>query len=100
MDYTDLLQELYRANYRRIERDDRLLDIFPTQNREKGIELWEQWSDQEVRLLRVRIPYDAKQLELYAIPRPKLESLLQRNVVAELEVYPLRASGAAVADQL
>lgn len=87
MTYTDLLHALYEAHYDRIERDDRLLDVFPTQIREKGVELWESWGDQEVKILRVRLPFDPEKLELFTLARGQVESLLRRNLMASLEDF-------------
>lgn len=87
MTYTDLLRFLYQAGYDRIERDDRLLDVFPKESREKGIELWEKWSEHEIKLVRVRWPFDPAKLELFTLARGQVESLLQRNLVAHLEDF-------------
>jgi hypothetical protein len=95
MTYTDLLRTLYYGNYDRVERDDRLLDVFPTQIREKGVELWEQWSEHEVRILRVRAPFNAKKLELFVLARAQLESMLRRNVVSRLDDFEKVAAGFA-----
>jgi hypothetical protein len=100
MTYTELLRQLYFAGYTRVERDDRLLDVFPKEDREKGVELWEKWGKKDVELLRVRLPFDAEKLKLYTIPRPKLEKLLQQNIVAELSVFLCIAEGEAVARTL
>lgn len=100
MDYAELLGHLQEAEYRRIERDDRLLDVFPVETREKGVELWEQWSEHEVHLLRVRLPYDAKKLKLYALARAQLEKLLLNNETADLANFELVAEGVAVAAAL
>ena len=94
MDYAELLEHLREAEYRRIERDDRLLDVFPVQTREKGVELWEHWGEHEVHVVRVRLPYDASQLTLYALARAQLEKLLLRNETAQLTDFELVAEGA------
>ena len=100
MDYAELLEHLREAEYRRIERDDRLLDVFPLEAREKGVELWEYWSEHEVHLLRVRLPYDAKKLKLYALARAQFEKLLLNNETADLANFELIAEGSAAAEHL
>jgi len=87
MTYADLLHALSQAQYDRVERDDRLLDVFPTQNREKGVELWEQWGEDEVKILRVRLPFEEERLELFILARGQLESLLRRNIVSHLDDF-------------
>lgn len=100
MTYIDLLRALYHADYDRVERDDRLIDVFPTQTREKGVELWEKWDDQDVKILRVWLPFEAEQLELFAIARGQLESLLRRNISAQLDNFEKMSVGKEVADNL
>ena len=51
------------------------------------MELWEQWSDHEVKVLRVRLPFIAKKLELFIIARGQMESLLRRNLTANLDDF-------------
>ncbi len=87
MTYVELLKNLYHAGYDRIERDDRLLDVFTKEIREKGIELWEQWGPEEVKILRVRLPFDPDKLELFILARGQLESLLRRNLKSRLDDF-------------
>jgi len=91
MTYGELLQAVYEAGYMRVERDDRLLDVFPKESRVKGVELWERWDKEVVKILKIRMPFVVKKMELYEIPRKKLEKLLMKNIVAELEVFNLIA---------
>lgn len=100
MTYEDLFRALYLAEYDRVERDDRLLDIFPTQTREKGVELWERWLEHDVRILRVRQPFDPATVELFGIARGQLASLLLHNRPATLDDFELIAQGEAAADCL
>ena len=100
MEYAALLEQLREAEYRRIERDDRLLDVFPVETREKGVELWERWIEHEVRLLRVRLPYDAARLKLYALARAQLEKLLMGNETANLADFEVVATGSAATEAL
>lgn len=87
MTYTDLLHALYQGRYDRVERDDRLLDIFPKETREKGVELWEQWGEHDVKIVRVRLPFDPDKMELFALARGQLESLLRRNLSTKLDDF-------------
>jgi len=100
MTYGDLLRALFYAGYQRVERDDRLLDVFPDQDREKGIELWERWMTDEVRILRVRVPFVEKKLELFSLKRKDLEKLLSENTVEQLDSYTSIAKGGAVEEKL
>lgn len=87
MTYTDLLRRLFQSGFTRVERDDRLLDVFPAESREKGVELWENWQPKTVKILRVRLPFNAKKLQMFAISRAELEKLLQTNKKAELRKF-------------
>lgn len=69
-----------------MERDDRLLDVFKTETKEKGVELWELWQQHEVKLLRIRLPYSQK-WTLYNIPRKTLEKNLEQNKTAQLDDF-------------
>jgi hypothetical protein len=94
--YAELLRQLFAAGYTRVERDDRLLDIFPHEDREKGIELWEKWSEGDVRILRVKLPFAAKKLQLYTFQRSVLEEKLLSNVVEELTDFSIVAAGTEI----
>lgn len=117
MIYQDLLRALYHAGYTRIERDDRLLDVFPKETREKGIELWIKIPakimlrkgrhcepcgqepqgvaiSSSIKILRVpSCPFNPKKLSLFSIPKNELEELLLKNKVADLSSYAPVASG-------
>ncbi len=100
MKYRDLLQALFHAGYQRVERDDRLLDVFPIEDREKGVELWEKWEEHEVSLVRVRVPFTPKNVELFHLYRVALEGALERNVVRSLDDFEKVAEGAKVMQRL
>ena len=100
MTYEELLLTLSECGYERVERDDRLLDVFPRENREKGVELWTLWQPTSVRILRVRLPYSESSLRLFELPRNKVEKLLLKNIRAELEVFQELARGEASARRL
>ena len=68
--------------FSRIERDDRLLDVFPKESIEKGVELWEKWTDTEVAIIRI---HDARNIAKHVFLRERIESSLRRNTVLSLE---------------
>ena len=100
MTYAELLQHLHVAGYQRIERDDRLLDVFVTETREKGVELWEASKANETHLLRIRLPYSEKELKLYALATAQLGQLLTHNKTANLADFELIAEGAVAAEKV
>lgn len=100
LDYADLLRALWQAGFTRVERDDRLLDVFVGEDREKGVELWEHWGREEVAILRLRIPYDPATLVLFKLYRSVVERALQRNEVRALDDFENLAEGEAVRDYL
>ena len=91
--YPELLQKLYEHDFTRIERDDRLLDLFRAETREKGVELWQHWQEHEVEIVRVRLPYDAKKLKRYALARVQVEALLLGNKTATVSDFELLGEG-------
>lgn len=95
MEYLNLLNILARAGFTRIERDDRLLDVFLEEIREKGIELWEYWGKDTVYLIRIHLPFRPKFIKLYQIPRSKIEQLLQQNKTRKLSSLKPHSSTAA-----
>lgn len=100
MDYSELVARLRERGYERIERDDRLLDVFPRETREKGVELWEANTDTTVRLCRVRLPYSLQEVQVFELPRPKLQKLLTENIRAELDVFQEIGRGEAAVRRL
>jgi len=97
MTYEELTATLMAGDWQRIERDDRLLDIFPTESREKGVELWELQHEAETLLLRVRLPYAEEKLLLYSIATPQLNYLLTSNHQSSLSDFEESAKGAGTA---
>ncbi|PIT98285.1 MAG: hypothetical protein COT71_01535 [Candidatus Andersenbacteria bacterium CG10_big_fil_rev_8_21_14_0_10_54_11] len=79
MTYADLIARLQGIGLERIERDDRLLDVYPNEQRDKGNELWEcepnfsldkrgqGESGGKIYLLRISEPYNIQRLELFAV---------------------------------
>lgn len=93
MTYHNLKKELLAQGYTRIERDDRFFDVFLKETREKGIELWEKESGEELRLLRIQLPYNSKSLQKITIPRDSFERNLAQNTTDQLSNYPTSAQG-------
>ena len=60
------------ADYERVERDDRLLDVFRQETAEKGVQLWVKWGD-IVEIIRV---HNGKQTR-HTFPREVVESALR-----------------------
>jgi hypothetical protein len=100
MTYAKLETLLQDAGYDRVERDDRLLDVFPSEMLEKGVELWEKWEENDVFIVRVRLPFTMKNLQLYSVPRLALEILLYADTQSTLSNYSLRSSGTSVLREL
>ncbi|MDP3997052.1 MAG: hypothetical protein Q8P73_00975 [bacterium] len=94
--YISLLKSLFINDYVRVEKDDRLLDIFSTETREKGVELWEKWDDKSIYLLRVKLPFNTKTLKLYRLPRAKTAKQLLTNQSAKLSNFQEIAKGDAI----
>lgn len=95
MEYDKLIHNLMEQGFERVERDDRLLDVFPTEIREKGIELWQRWrmSDGVIELRRITLPLTHKQIDKYTLPLPDIERALLTNTQREVSQYkkdPLR----------
>lgn len=85
--YKEFTRQMQAYGYRRIERDDRILDVFSSQTREKGVELWEKTQDNQVNIIRLRLPYNPKKTETFSIPRLKLETALQSNTQLNLNDF-------------
>jgi hypothetical protein len=85
--YQELVTSLVSEGYQRVERDDRLLDVLPTQTREKGIELWEKNEPTHVKIIRLSFPYQTKDVHSFVIPRLHLEHSLTNNSLLKLEDY-------------
>lgn len=97
MEYPGLLQKLVASDFRRVERDDRLLDVFLGEDREKGIELWEKWEKENVKIVRIHLPFSDKKTWFYQIPRKDIEQALLKNDHLLLAEYqPVNLSGASV----
>lgn len=72
----NLYKELSDDGFERVERDDRLLDVFIGHNREKGIELWDKWGDDTVEIIRLHIPKGKKGITRHTVSRKKIEHAL------------------------
>lgn len=88
--YPRLKQILTGCRFTRVERDDRLLDVFPGQRREKGWELWEYWASNVVFLIRIHEPENVQVLDMFSIPRRDLERALRTCTTLLLATFPHR----------
>jgi aspartate aminotransferase-like enzyme len=87
--YKDIVNELLKEGFQRVERDDRLHDVFPRQTREKGIELWEKVGKTTVTIVRLREASASQKIQRFVILRPKLVSLLTQYRQCSLEKYTI-----------
>lgn len=67
--------QLQDAGFMRVERDDRLVDVFTKETLEKGVTLWEKWGDTEIELVRV---HNGKQTR-HRVVRADVEAALKTN---------------------
>ncbi len=88
MTYAEVVEKLQHAQFERVERDDRLLDIFPYETREKGVELWTKWTKDMVLCIKIRLPYDSKKIYTYEFIRSDIEQYLMNNSVQDLASFP------------
>ena len=86
MNYTERTTQLLANNFTRVERDDRLLDVFPLESSEKGIELWEKWTDETIEIIRLHLPYSAKREQTFSISKKEIERLLYENKKGSLYI--------------
>ena len=80
-----LHDELIAEGFERVERDDRLFDIFPNEISEKGIELWDKWSEDTVEIIRIHIPKGRKGLTRHTLARKVIEEALLANQKLQLK---------------
>jgi len=75
----NLYNELVTEGFERVERDDRLLDVFPKEIREKGIELWDKWDVDTVEIIRLHVPKGRKGMTKHVFSRITIEHSLKNN---------------------
>lgn len=89
------MHELEEKSYGRVERDDRLLDVFPRETRDKGVELWEKWGEETVEIVRLRVlPDQPKLTQVFQIPRKQLEQALLGGEQLSLNSFDLPSRSA------
>lgn len=95
------MDEFEERRFNRVERDDRLLDVFPKETRDQGVELWEKWGEETVEIVRLRVlPDQPKLTRVFQIPRKRLEAALLAGEVLSLASFdPLAAQSATDAGQ-
>lgn len=81
----ELYAEFEQEGFERVERDDRLLDVFPAEDREKGIELWDKWNADTVDIIRFHAVMGRKGVSRYSFPRKHIEQALIENTKLELK---------------
>lgn len=81
----ELYAEFEQEGFERVERDDRLLDVFPAEDREKGIELWDKWNADTVDIIRFHAVMGRKGVSRYSFPRKQIEQALIENTKLELK---------------
>lgn len=82
----DLYNKFIAQGFERVERDDRLLDVFPDETREKGIELWDKWTGDTVEIVRFHLPQGEKGISGYTFQRQEIEKALLQN--RKLDLVP------------
>ncbi len=94
------LSSLEERGFGRVERDDRLLDVFPKETRDRGVELWEKWGEETVEIVRLRVlPDQPKLTRSFRIPRKRLEEALLASEALSLNSFDLSAQSAIGAGQ-
>jgi hypothetical protein len=93
MTHQELSDRLLKNGFTRVERDDRLLDVFPKETREKGVELWQRWKEETIDLVYVRLPYNEKKVARYAIPQAAVEEALNAYALLSFTDFPTQAKG-------
>ncbi len=83
MNYQELVAKLRNTGFTRVERDDRLLDVFIKETLEKGVELWEKWSEDTVEIVRIH----HKTSNRFSISRPRLEEALKKYHQLDLKHF-------------
>ncbi len=63
--------------FNRVERDDRLLDVFPKETIEKGVEIWEKWTGDQVEIMRI---HNDTHITKHVFSREEIESALKNNI--------------------
>ena len=71
-----LPRQLISDGFTRVERDDRLFDVFPQETRAWGVELWEKWGASEIHLVCIKNERDMKK---FTLPRALIEQALLEN---------------------
>lgn len=73
MDYENLAHDLWEQGFERVEKDDRLLDVFVKETAEKGIELWDKWGEEKIEFVRL---HEKKNPQRFVLRRADVEEAL------------------------
>lgn len=90
MSYQKIVKKLLNQGYDRVERDDRLVDVFPLETSEKGIELWQKWVNKNVFLVRIHEPMNPQSTAQYTISKAKIEQALRSNIRLILSKFKIK----------
>lgn len=82
----DLYNQFIAEGFERVERDDRLLDVFPDETREKGVELWDKWAEDTVEIIRLHLPRGEKGMSRHIFQCHEIEAALSDNKAMDLGV--------------
>lgn len=94
MKYEEARQVLEAHHFQRAERDDRIFDVFAKEIRDKGVELWDRYSEEQLTVARLPVyPFRPKGITVTAIPKKKIEELLQQNKQTSLSDFPTEEVG-------
>ncbi len=74
-----LFDRLIAEGFERVERDDRLLDVFPDEISEKGIELWDKWNGDTIEIVRIHLQRGEQGVSRHRVPRTAIERALLHN---------------------
>ena len=83
MIYSRLKEKLLKKGFNIVERDDRLLDIFPILTREKGVELWSKWGNDTIYFVSAYIDLPSAPSKSFKLTRHQVESALLSYTIIE-----------------
>lgn len=85
--YQTIIAKLRQADFSRVEKDDRLLDIFPAESRAKGIELWEKWRGDKIYIVRIHVDKLQANPPRFCLSKKAIITSLRENKTLTLNSY-------------